>query len=87
MDKCLTYSISNKEYIETKGEGLANIIKGWLESKGFDVLVYDLVLGEFANIIVDYNFEENIDIEKLKQLTQQVFERFNIEYNLDENIE
>lgn len=87
MDKCLTYSISNKEYIETKGEGLANIIKGWLESKGFDVLVYDLVLGEFANIIVDYSFEENINIERLKQLTQQVFERFNIEYNLDENIE
>lgn len=87
MDKCLTYSISNKEYIETKGEGLANIIKGWLESKGFDVLVYDLVLGEFANIIVDYSFEENTNIERLKQLTQQVFERFNIEYNLDENIE
>ena len=87
MDKCLTYSMSNKEYIETKGEGLANIIKGWLESKGFDVLVYDLVLGEFANIIVDYSFEENTNIERLKQLTQQVFERFNIEYNLDENIE
>lgn len=86
MEGCLTYSINNKEYIETKGEGLANIIKGWLNSKGFDVLVYDLVLGDFANMIVDYSFEENIDIERLKQLTQQVFERFNIEYKLNENI-
>lgn len=86
MEGCLTYSISNKEYIKTKGEGLANIIKGWLNSKGFDVLVYDLVLGDFANMIVDYSFEENIDTERLKQLTQQVFERFNIEYKLNENI-
>ena len=73
MEGCLTYSINNKEYIETKG-------------KGFDVSVYDLVLGDFANMIVDYSFEENIDIERLKQLTQQVFERFNVEYKLNENI-
>ena len=86
MEECLTYSINNKEYIKTKGEGLANIIKGWLNSKGFDVLVYDLVLGDFVNMIVDYSFEENIDIERLKQLTQQVFERFNVEYKLNENI-
>lgn len=87
MKQCLTYSITNKEYLENKGEGLADIIKQWLVSKGFDVLVYTFILEEETNMIVDYSFDENMNIERLKVLTEQVFKRFNIEYKLEENIE
>ena len=87
MEQCLTYFISNEEYLETRGEGLAQIIKDWLVVKGFDVLVYDFILGENANIIVDYSFDENVNIERLKKLTEQVFKRFNIDYKLEENID
>lgn len=85
MEHCLTYSIMNIEYLETRGEGLADIIKGWLEANKIDALVYDFSLGDNANIIVDYSFDEQIDIERLKDLTEQIFKRFNIEYELEEN--
>lgn len=84
MEECLTYRINNVEYMESRGTGLVDIIKGWLESKGLDIVVYDLILGEVANIIVDYSFDENIDIERLKRLTEQVFKKFNIEYELEQ---
>lgn len=87
MEQCLTYSIKNMKYLETRGEGLAQIIKGWLESKGFDVLVYDFILGENANIIVDYSFEENMNTKRLQELVEQVFNKFNIEFELEENID
>lgn len=87
MEKCLTYAITNREYLETRGDGLADIIKGWLISKGFDVLVYAFILGDLANIIVDYSFDENANTERLKNLTEQIFKRFNIEYELEENID
>jgi len=86
MEQCLTYFISNREYLETKGEGLTQIIKDWLKTKGFDVLVYDFILEEKANIIVDYSFDENVNTERLKILTEQIFKRFNVEYELEENI-
>lgn len=87
MEKCLFYKIKNKEYLETKGNGLSKIIKGRLNSKGFDVLVEDLIIENFANIIVDYSFDINTNVEKLKKSTEQIFNRFNIEFELDKNIE
>jgi len=72
------------EYLTSRGESLTDVIKDWLESKGFDTVVYDFILGEFANIIVDFSFDENVDIERLKKLTEQVFKKFNIEYELEE---
>ena len=87
MEQCLTYTINNIEYMTTKGEGLADVIGGWLKSKGFDVLVNDFVLGENANIIVDYSFDKNVNVERLQELTEQVFKRFNIEFSLEEEIE
>lgn len=87
MEKCLTYSINNTEYMKTRGEGLAQIIKGWLKTKELDVLVYDFTLGNNANIIVDYSFEENINIKRLQGLVEQVFKKFNIEFELEENID
>lgn len=83
MEQCLTYSISNKKYLETRGEGLAEIIKGWLETNGLDVLVYDFILMENANIIVDYSFSENMNTKKLQELVEQIFKNFNIEFELE----
>lgn len=87
MEKCLFYKIKNKEYLEARGEGLSEFIKGRLNSKGFDVLVEDLIIEDFANIIVDYSFDINTNVENLKKLTEQIFNRFNIEFELDKNIE
>lgn len=84
MDRCLIYKIENIEYLQSRGDGLSEIIKGWLNTNGFDVIVYDFVLEQVANIIIDYNFDEEADIEKLKELTEQVFKRFGIEYELEE---
>lgn len=66
---------------------MAQIIKGWLKTKELDVLVYDFTLGNNANIIVDYSFEENINIKRLQGLVEQVFKKFNIEFELEENID
>lgn len=84
MDRCLTYKIKNVEYLQSRGEGLADIIKGWLNTNGFDVIVYDFIIEEFANIIVDYSFDKETNIENLKELVEQVFIRFNIDYELEE---
>lgn len=84
MDRCLTYKIKNVEYLQSRGEGLANVIKGWLNTNGFDVIVYDFIIEEFANIIVDYSFDKEVDIENLKELVEQIFIRFNIDYELEE---
>ena len=75
------------QYLETRGEGLAQIIKGWLETKGFDALVYDFILGENANIIVDFSFQEDANTKRLQELVEQVFNKFNIEFKLEENID
>lgn len=83
MEKCLTYMIKDVDYLRTRGEGLIEIIKGWLKTKGFDIIVYDLVLEDNANIIIDYSFDENTDTKRLQDLTEQVFKRFNIDFELE----
>lgn len=83
MEYCLVYTIKNTNYLETRGEGLTQIIKDWLRTKGLDVLVYDFILGEDSNIIVDYSFDKNMNIKRLQELTEQVFKRFNIDFDLE----
>lgn len=84
MDKCLIYSI-NRDYLTEKGKGLCDIIKRWLNSKGVDALVYDFIVDDNANIIIDYEFDDNIDSERLRQLVEIIFKEFNIKVTLEEN--
>ena len=83
MEKCLNYNITNVEYMKTRGAGLAEIVKDWLGENGIDALAYDFVLGDNASFIIDYNFDENVSENKIKGLVEQIFERFNIPYELE----
>lgn len=81
MEQYLEYELKKRYYLEIGGGYLINIIQKCLQTNGFDVIVYDFVKEEFecASIIVDYSFDDNINIEQLKKLTEQLFKRFNIE--------
>lgn len=82
MEKRLYYRI-NADYMRTRGNGLANLIKKWLNEQGIDVIVDDFILGEDANIIIDFSFDLKVKREKVVLLTEQLFERFKIEFELD----
>ncbi|MDK0668758.1 hypothetical protein QTH49_13375 [Clostridium perfringens] len=82
MEKCLYYRI-NADYMRTRGNGLADLTKKWLNEQGIDVIVDDFILGEDANIIIDFSFDLKVKREKVILLTEQLFERFKIEFELD----
>lgn len=83
MEKCLYYRI-NADYMRTRGNGLADLTKKWLNEQGVDVIVDDFILGEDANIIIDFSFDLKVKREKVVLLTEQLFERFKIEFELDD---
>lgn len=85
MERCVVYKIRNKDYLEEKGEGLSELLRDWLNTNGFDVLVYDFILEDNANIIIDYSFGEKVDIKKLKVLAEKLFKRFNIDFEVEED--
>lgn len=83
MEKCLNYNILDVEYLQTRGEGLARIVKDWLGENGIDALVHDFILGDNASFIIDYSFDEKASENKVKELVEQIFKRFNIPYVLE----
>ena len=82
MEKCLYYRI-NADYMRTRGNGLADLTKKWLNEQGIDVIVDDFILGEDANIIIDFSFDLKVKRERVILLTEQLFEKFKIEFELD----
>lgn len=83
MGKNLQFNI-NKDYLEPREELLTNTIKEWLEENSIDALVYTFILGDESNLIVDYSFDEKVSEEKVLGLTEQILQRFNIEYRIEE---
>lgn len=82
MEKCLTYNILDVNYLKEKGNGLSSMVKEWLLDNSVDALVYEFILGDNASFIIDYTFDEKTNKDKVKKLTENILNRFNIPFEL-----
>lgn len=81
MKGILKYTI-DFVYMKEKGDCLADVVKKWLDGWGVDSLVYAIVLGEYATLVVDYSFDEVTPSKKVIELVDVILKRFNITYDL-----
>lgn len=81
MKGILKYTI-DFAYMKENGDCLADVVKKWLDGWNVDSLVYAIVLGEYATLVVDYSFDEVTPSKKVIELVDVILKRFNITYDL-----
>lgn len=62
---------------------ISELLKGWLDENKLDILVTDFELLNESNIILDYSFNPRVNTTAVKAVTEQLFIRLNIGYELE----
>lgn len=76
------YNVDN-EYLTKVEDLLTRKLNEWYEYKGLDIIVTTFTMGDLGRIQVDCEYEKNVDIDTIKDLTNTFLKEFNIEFTYE----
>ncbi|GAA0071714.1 hypothetical protein UT300003_32390 [Clostridium sardiniense] len=76
------YNVDN-EYLTKVEDLLIKKLNEWYKYKGLDLVVTTFTMGDLGRIQVDCEFEKNVDIKTIKEITDTFLNEFNIEYTYE----
>lgn len=86
MKEIIFYELLNFEEVKEvfSDTRIKELLQGWLDENGVDVLVSILNLGsDHVSLNIDYFFDKNKDVLKIQNLTEMFLDKLHIKYKLE----
>lgn len=86
MKEIIFYELLNFEEVKEvfSDTRIKELLQGWLDENGVDVLVSILNLGsDHVSLNIDYFFDKDKDVLKIQKLTEMLLDKLHIKYKLE----